>query len=132
MVVHVARAGEIIGEFDEPTFQEKVFAGEIRPDDHYWAEGFADWKPVSHYRITAKTVRMSVASPPQQPGSDWHTGDRPAPTGDKLCANCGYVGQPRAVAFWQVFSRPVSCPKCGARNMIPINSLVAQRFLGQQ
>src|SRR6266576_1309721 len=61
MIVHVARAGEIVGEFDEPTFQERIFAGEIRPEDHYWAEGFADWKSVSQYRIAAKTVRMGVA-----------------------------------------------------------------------
>jgi hypothetical protein len=65
MIVHVARAGEIIGEFDEPTFQGKVFAGEIWPEDHYWVEGFADWKSVSQYRITAKTVRMTQAAPPQ-------------------------------------------------------------------
>jgi GYF domain 2 len=63
MTFHVARGGEITGEFNESTFQEKVFAGEIRPEDHYWTEGFADWRLVSQYRITAKTVRMSAVPP---------------------------------------------------------------------
>jgi hypothetical protein len=131
MTVHVARAGEIIGEFDESTFQQKVFAGEIRPDDNYWVEGFADWKSVSQYRITSKTVRMNLAPPPQEVTDHWLTGDRPAAPADKLCANCGHVGSPRSASFWQIFSRSTVCPKCGARDMIPVGSLVAQRFLAQ-
>jgi hypothetical protein len=131
MTVHVARAGEIIGEFDESTFQQKVFAGEIRPDDNYWVDGFADWKSVSQYRITSKTVRMNLAPPLQEVTDDWRTGDRPTAPADKLCANCGYVGGPRSPSFWQIFSRSPVCPKCGVRNMIPVSSLVAQRFLAQ-
>jgi GYF domain 2 len=132
MIVHVARAGEIIGEFDEPTFQGKVSAGEIRPEDHYWVEGFADWKSVAQYRITPKTVRLSMAPPPLQMANDSRTNQRQTAPGDKLCSNCGQVGHPRPVSFWSAFSRSVVCPKCGARDMIPLNSLVAQRFLAQQ
>jgi hypothetical protein len=128
MIVHVARAGEIIGEFNESTFQEKIFAGEIRPDDHYWAEGFAEWKSVSQYRITAQTVRMS-ALPPTRPATSATLSVR---SGDKLCSNCGYLGRPRDVSFWRLFSQSAACPKCGAPNMIPATSLVAQRFLEQR
>jgi len=64
MIFHVAREGEVIGEFSESTFQEKIFAGEIRPGDHYWTEGLPDWRLVSQYRILAKTVRMSAELPP--------------------------------------------------------------------
>jgi GYF domain 2 len=129
MIVHVARQGEMIGQFDEPTFQAKVFAGEIHPDDHYWVEGFADWKSVSQYRITTKTVRMNLAPPPT---ASEPLADRSAVPGEKLCCNCGYVGHPRTASKWQVFSRPNMCPKCGARDIIPLDSLVAQRFLAQQ
>jgi hypothetical protein len=132
MIVHVARAGEVIGQFDEPTFQTKISSGEIRPDDYYWVEGFADWKAVSQYRVTAKTVRLSVAPPPQQPGEYGWTAERPITAGDKLCANCGYVGAPRSGSRWQLFSQPLTCPKCGSREMISVNSLVAQCFLAQQ
>ena len=127
MIVHVARAGEVIGQFDEPTFQEKIFSGEIRPEDHYWVEGLADWKAVSQYRVTAKTVRMSVV-PPEQPATHTHA----AAPGDKLCSNCGYIGAPRSASAWLGFSRSATCPNCGAPDMIPLDSLVAQRFLGQQ
>jgi GYF domain 2 len=75
MIFHVAREGEVIGEFSESTFQEKIFAGEIRPGDHYWTEGLPDWRLVSQYRILAKTVRMSAEPPPISAESD-----RPSPS----------------------------------------------------
>ena len=132
MIFHVARAGQVIGEFSESAFQEKVFAGEIRPEDHYWTEGLADWRSVSQYRIAAKTVRMSqppIAAKSEtqlEPGRSW-----PLRNDDKLCSNCGYVGRPRAVSRWRLFLRSATCPKCGSPNMIPVNSLVAQRFLSK-
>ena len=64
MIFHVAREGEVVGEFSESTFQEKIFAGEILPGDYYWTEGLPDWRLVSQYRILAKTVRMSAEPPP--------------------------------------------------------------------
>jgi hypothetical protein len=69
MIFHVVREGEVIGEFSESAFQEKIFAGEIRPGDHYWTEGLPDWRLVSQYRILAKTVRMSAEPPPSSAGS---------------------------------------------------------------
>jgi predicted RNA-binding Zn-ribbon protein involved in translation (DUF1610 family) len=132
MIFHVARAGEVIGEFSESAFQEKVFAGEIRPEDHYWTEGLADWRPVSQYRIAAKTVRMSPVLPPIAAKSETQlesVRSRQPRSDNKLCSNCGYVGPPRAVSRWRLFVRSATCPKCGSPNMIPVNSLVAQRFL---
>lgn len=75
MIFHVAREGEVIGEFSESTFQEKIFAGVIQPGDHYWTEGLPDWRLVSQYRILAKTVRMSAEPPPILAESD-----RPSPS----------------------------------------------------
>jgi GYF domain 2 len=132
MIVHVARGGEIIGEFDEPTFQGKVFAGEIRPEDHYWVEGLADWKAVSQYRIAAKTLRMSMATPPLQAANDLRMAERQMTPGEKLCSNCGNIGRPRPASFWSVFSGSVVCPNCGGRDLIPVDSVVAQRYLSQQ
>jgi hypothetical protein len=134
MIFHVARAGEVIGQFGESAFQEKVFAGEIRPEDHYWTEGLADWRPVSQYRIAAKTVRMSSALPPISAQNEaLPKAGRSCPRkDDKLCSNCGYIGRPRAVSPWRRFLRSATCPKCGSPHMIPVNSLVARRFLSQQ
>lgn len=54
---HACKAdGSPIGEFTEPDFREKIFASEIAPEDFYWREGMADWKPVSEYRAGAKTT----------------------------------------------------------------------------
>lgn len=55
MNFHVARNGEIIGEFNEQDFRDKVFRGEVRPDDYYWTEGMADWQSVAEYRSGART-----------------------------------------------------------------------------
>jgi len=55
MRFHVAREGAVLGEFDERIFRNKVFAGEIRPNDLYWREGFREWRPVSEFRVARKT-----------------------------------------------------------------------------
>jgi hypothetical protein len=67
MTFHVcAIDGTKLGEFSEAEFQEKVSSGELRPQDYYWHEGMADWKPISEYRTLAKTQRISFA-PPTRP-----------------------------------------------------------------
>lgn len=58
--------GTQIGEFEEAEFREKVFARQIKPEDYYWHEGMADWRPVSDYRALAKTQRISFAPPPRR------------------------------------------------------------------
>jgi len=35
MKFHVAREGAVMGEFEEQIFRNKVFSGEIRPNDFY-------------------------------------------------------------------------------------------------
>ena len=55
MNFHVARDGEIIGEFDEQVFRDKVFRGEVRRDDFYWTEGMTEWQSVVQYRAGART-----------------------------------------------------------------------------
>lgn len=55
MKFHVAREGAVLGEFEEQIFRNKVFSGEIRPNDLYWTAGFTDWRPVSEFRVARKT-----------------------------------------------------------------------------
>lgn len=55
MKFHVAREGAVMGEFEEQIFRNKVFSGEIRPNDLYWTAGFTDWRPVSEFRVARKT-----------------------------------------------------------------------------
>ncbi len=55
MKFHVAREGAALGEFEEQIFRNKVFCGEIRPNDLYWTAGFTDWRPVSEFRVARKT-----------------------------------------------------------------------------
>jgi hypothetical protein len=55
MKFHVAREGAVLGEFEEQIFRNKVFSGEIRPNDVYWTAGFTDWRPVSEFRVARKT-----------------------------------------------------------------------------
>lgn len=55
MKFHVAREGAVLGEFEEQIFRNKVFSGEIRPNDWYWTAGFTDWRPVSEFRVARKT-----------------------------------------------------------------------------
>jgi hypothetical protein len=68
MRFHVAREGAVMGEFEEQIFRNKVFSGEIRPNDLYWTAGFADWRPVSEFRVARKTEPILLdpdsAAPP--------------------------------------------------------------------
>jgi GYF domain 2 len=57
--------GTKLGEFEEPDFQAKVSAGQLKSDDYYWHEGMADWRPISDYRLLAKTQRISFTPPPR-------------------------------------------------------------------
>jgi hypothetical protein len=67
MQFHVVHGdGESLGEFNESEFRRMIFSGELKPDDHYWHEGLEGWKPISAYRVAAKTVRLT-APPPSGP-----------------------------------------------------------------
>ena len=59
--------GVVIGNFPEQTFRNKVFAGEISPNDLYWREGFRDWQMVSEFRVARKTEIIILEAPASDP-----------------------------------------------------------------
>jgi VIT1/CCC1 family predicted Fe2+/Mn2+ transporter len=67
MIFHVMRDGEALGDLEERDFREKIFSGEIQPEDYYWREGFGDWKLVSEYRAPAREKVVKPAAPPPLP-----------------------------------------------------------------
>ena len=81
MRFHVAREGAVLGEFEEQIFRNKVFSGEIRPNDWYWTAGFTDWRPVTEFRVARKTEPIVLdagsAGPPgnSKTGSAFGAGD---------------------------------------------------------
>lgn len=67
MNIHVVHGdGEPVGEVSEEEFRKMIFSGQLKPDDCYWHEGMENWKPISAYRVAAKTVRLT-APPPSGP-----------------------------------------------------------------
>jgi predicted RNA-binding Zn-ribbon protein involved in translation (DUF1610 family) len=72
-------------------------------------------------------------------------------TNEMVCRNCGFVGMPLrktpgtfaielilwlffivpglCYTIWRTSNRYTACPKCGARDMIPIDSPIAQKLL---
>lgn len=63
-IYHVARAGEVFGEFSAEEFRRQRSAGEIKPTDHFWSEGMSDWEKVSEWKQPmAATVKMIPAPP---------------------------------------------------------------------
>src|SRR3954463_1726846 len=67
MNFHVVHSdGEPVGEVTEEDFRKRIFSGELKPDDCYWHEGLENWKPISAYKVAAKTVRLT-APPPSGP-----------------------------------------------------------------
>ena len=86
MKFHVAREGAVLGEFEEQIFRNKVFSGEIRPNDLYWTAGFRDWRPVSEFRVARKTepivlhARVAAVPPAIQ-----KQGQRSAPVIALIC-----------------------------------------------
>jgi hypothetical protein len=64
VIFHACKVdGTKLGEFSEPEFQARLFAGELTASDYYWHEGMPDWKPISEYRVLAKTQKISFAPP---------------------------------------------------------------------
>jgi hypothetical protein len=68
VIFHVARDGEVIGEFDEEDFREKLGRKEILWTDHFLAEASQEWKPVHDYnpgrKLPAKTPPIRRANKP--------------------------------------------------------------------
>ncbi|MDX9916365.1 MAG: hypothetical protein RBS49_10830 [Sphaerochaeta sp.] len=71
----------------------------------------------------------------------------------KICANCGFLGDPKTVvkggcltelvlwclfiipgliySIWRLSSKHKACPKCGAQNMIPVDTPVGEKLVAQ-
>src|SRR5205823_13108676 len=85
MKFHVAREGAVMGEFEEQIFRNKVFSGEIRPNDLYWTAGFADWRPVSEFRVARKTEPIVLHAASAVPPAIQKKGQRSAPAIALIC-----------------------------------------------
>jgi hypothetical protein len=85
MRFHVAREGAVLGEFEEQIFRNKVFSGEIRPNDLYWTAGFADWRAVSEFRVARKTEPILLDSGSAVPPAIQKQGQRSAPAIALIC-----------------------------------------------
>src|SRR5438034_5171997 len=85
MRFHVAREGAVMGEFEEQIFRNKVFAGEIRPNDLYWTAGFTDWRPVSEFRVARKTEPILLDDASAVPPAIGKPRQRSAPAIALIC-----------------------------------------------
>ena len=90
MKFHVAREGAVLGEFEEQLFRNKVFPGEIRPNDRYWTAGFTDWRPVSEFRVARKTEAIVLDAGSAVPPAIQKQGQRSAPAIALICV-CALV-----------------------------------------
>jgi hypothetical protein len=59
---HLIRSGKEIGAFPEPAIQLMLDSGRLEPDDLCWAEGMADWRPVSERLAGPDTVALDGRS----------------------------------------------------------------------
>ena len=85
MRFHVARGGAVLGEFEEQIFRNKVFSGEIRPNDCYWTAGFTDWRPVTEFRVARKTEPIVLDAGSAVPPAIQKQGQRSAPVIALIC-----------------------------------------------
>jgi hypothetical protein len=85
MKFHVARESAVMGEFEEQIFRNKVFSGEIRPNDLYWTAGFTDWRPVSEFRVARKTEPIVLDSSSAVPPAIRNVRQRSAPAIAVIC-----------------------------------------------
>ncbi|MGI8432589.1 MAG: GYF domain-containing protein [Chthoniobacterales bacterium] len=117
MIYHVARQGEVLGEFSEEEFRVKRERGAILPEDHYWTDGMEEWAEVKSWSppMTA-TVKMTVAPPSENPPAQFPKATAAVGPQDHLCLKCGHVGPPKAVFGLTLPGK--RCPKCGATGMV--------------
>lgn len=47
MIVHVARDGKIIGQFETKEILNRLASKQLLYTDHYWAEGMTEWRLLS-------------------------------------------------------------------------------------
>jgi hypothetical protein len=75
----------VLGEVEEQIFRNKVFSGEIRPNDWYWTAGFTDWRPVTEFRVARKTEPIVLDAGSAVPPAIQKQGQRSAPTIALIC-----------------------------------------------
>lgn len=137
MIYHVARDGESLGEFPEDAFRLHRASGYFASSDHFWTDGMADWKPVRDWLAPMPAPRAASPTPAADPKA-------------RVCLHCGFVGRPATItggnigteivlwlffllpgviySIWRLSSRHQACPKCEARNMVPVDSPAALRL----
>jgi hypothetical protein len=65
-MIYLSANGEILGEFDEASLQEKRAEGGIPEGAFYWREGMAEWRPVDELmaaKLPPKPIRTPAAAP---------------------------------------------------------------------
>jgi hypothetical protein len=65
-MIYLSANGEILGEFDEASLQEKRADGGIPEGAFYWREGMAEWRPVEELmaaKLPPKPIRTPAAAP---------------------------------------------------------------------
>lgn len=62
--IHIARAGAEIGAYPLEVVRAKLAAGELRPTDHYWKPGMAEWQTLA--ALPAPVRVLPFARPPEK------------------------------------------------------------------
>lgn len=65
MEIQIARAGQVIGTFTPDEIEQNISQGLLNPDDQFWREGMAEWKPLEHMSFYIQ--RQNVPQPPPVP-----------------------------------------------------------------
>ena len=117
MIYHVARAGEMLGEFSAEDFGQKRASGGFLPNDHYWTDGMTEWAEVNTWSPPlAATVKMTIAPPSAMTAAEFPIAKQTVGPKDRVCPKCGHVGPPKS--FLGLTLPGHRCPKCGAAGMM--------------
>jgi hypothetical protein len=126
MVFHVARDGAEVGQFSEQEFRDKIFSGEIRPENHYWTQGMDDWQLVSEYRSSPSLPGPPTLPPlPQMPEKKKARTESPASIGGACALLAAFAPLLHPSLFFVL-----SLPLLFAAFVLAIVSLVRGRVTG--
>ena len=59
VLIHIARAGQILGRYPEADLPVLVGAGTVKASDHYWKKGMAGWLVVGTSAAARCKVRLA-------------------------------------------------------------------------
>ncbi len=126
MIFHVARDGSEVGQFSEKEFRDKIFAGEIQPDNHYWTEGMDDWQLVSEYRsLPSRSGPPTLPPVPRVPEKKRRRTETPASIGGACALVAAFAPLLSPSLFFLL-----SLPLLFAAFVLAIVSLVRGRVTG--